>query len=58
MLATRISFMNEMALLAGNLGADIDAVRRCVGSDERIGTTRCMPAAASVTRVFRKACVR
>ena len=37
MLATRISFMNEMALLAGDLGADIDAVRRGIGSDERIG---------------------
>ncbi len=37
MLATRISFMNEMALLAGDVGADIDAVRRGIGSDERIG---------------------
>ena len=37
MLATRISFMNEMAVLAGDLGADIDAVRRGIGSDERIG---------------------
>ena len=37
MLATRISFMNEMALLAEDLGADIDAVRRGIGSDERIG---------------------
>lgn len=37
MLAMRISFMNEMALLADALGADIDAVRRGVGSDSRIG---------------------
>jgi UDPglucose 6-dehydrogenase len=37
MLATRISFMNEMALLAEDLGADIDAVRRGIGSDSRIG---------------------
>ena len=38
MLATRISFMNEMALLADALGADIDAVRRGIGSDQRIGS--------------------
>ena len=38
MLATRISFMNEMANLAGALGADIDAVRRGIGSDRRIGS--------------------
>jgi UDPglucose 6-dehydrogenase len=37
MLATRISFMNEMALLAEDLGADIDAVRRGIGADARIG---------------------
>jgi UDPglucose 6-dehydrogenase len=38
MLATRISFMNEMALLADKLGADIDAVRHGIGSDKRIGS--------------------
>ncbi|HTH58869.1 MAG TPA: nucleotide sugar dehydrogenase, partial [Paraburkholderia sp.] len=37
MLATRISFMNEMANLAESLGADIEAVRRGIGSDSRIG---------------------
>jgi UDPglucose 6-dehydrogenase len=37
MLATRISFMNEMANLADRVGADIDAVRRGVGADQRIG---------------------
>jgi len=37
MLATRISFMNEMANLAEELGADIEAVRRGIGSDSRIG---------------------
>lgn len=37
MLATRISFMNEIARLADALGADVDAVRRGIGSDTRIG---------------------
>lgn len=37
MLATRISFMNELANLADRLGVDIDNVRRGVGSDPRIG---------------------
>lgn len=37
MLATRISFMNEMANLADLVGADVDAIRRGIGSDSRIG---------------------
>ena len=37
MLATRISFMNELANLAESLGADIESVRRGIGSDSRIG---------------------
>jgi UDPglucose 6-dehydrogenase len=37
MLATRISFMNELANLAESLGADIENVRRGIGSDARIG---------------------
>ena len=37
MLATRISLMNELAGLAEELGADIEAVRRGIGTDPRIG---------------------
>jgi len=37
MLATRISFMNELANLADQVGADIEAVRQGIGSDSRIG---------------------
>lgn len=37
MLATRISFMNELSILAEKVGADIEAVRLGIGSDTRIG---------------------
>lgn len=37
MLATKISFMNEMSALAEKLGADVEAVRRGIGADPRIG---------------------
>ena len=37
MLTTRISFMNQMANLAERIGADIESVRRGIGSDPRIG---------------------
>lgn len=37
MLATKISFINEMALICAGLGADIDSVRKGMGYDRRIG---------------------
>ena len=45
MLATRISFMNEIAHLCASFGADVEAVRRGVGSDRRIGNAFLFPGA-------------
>jgi UDPglucose 6-dehydrogenase len=45
MLATKISFMNEMANLAERLGADIEEVRLGIGSDSRIGYSFIYPGA-------------
>jgi hypothetical protein len=52
MLATKISFMNELANLAELLGADIEQVRIGMGSDPRIGYHLFIPVAAMVVPAF------
>jgi len=42
-LATRISFMNEVANVCELVGADVDQVRRAIGADHRIGTSFLFP---------------
>ncbi|OGW45457.1 MAG: UDP-glucose 6-dehydrogenase [Nitrospirae bacterium GWC2_57_9] len=45
LLATKISFINEMAVICGSLGADIDSVRKGMGYDRRIGFDFLFPGA-------------
>jgi UDPglucose 6-dehydrogenase len=55
-LATKISFMNEIAQLCERLGADVDMVRLGMGSDERIGKRFLFPASVMVEVVSLKMC--
>jgi UDPglucose 6-dehydrogenase len=54
MLATRISFMNELANLADHVGADIEAVRHGIGSDPVSAIVFYMQAVAMVDLAFQK----
>jgi UDPglucose 6-dehydrogenase len=49
-LATKITFINEIADLCEKVGADVQEVARGIGLDNRIGASSCMPARAMAAR--------
>ena len=53
-LATKISFINEIANLCEKIGCDVHDVARAIGMDKRIGSKFLIPVQALVVRVFRK----
>ena len=58
LLATRVSFMNEVANLCERYGADIETVRAGVGSDSRIGHEFLFPGSATGGRASRRMSAR
>ena len=54
MLATKISFINELSRIAELLGVDIEDVRNGIGSDSRIGTNFLYPGCGFEDLVFPK----
>ena len=53
-LATKITFINEMADLAEKVGADVQEIARGIGLDNRIGSNFCMRVPASAAPAFRR----
>ena len=51
-LATKITFINEIADLAEKVGADVQEIARGIGLDNRIGSNFCTPAQAMAARAF------
>ena len=51
-LATKITFINEIADLCEKVGADVQEIARGIGLDNRIGSNSCMPGRAMAARAF------